>query len=79
MSELKPDILLEEGDGLGDYGIKANIIALPGYTEGFIGIDVDNAHLIVGDELMNIFYPPCFSGGINSDRLYWIVIDCDKL
>ena len=57
MQEFKPDILLKDGDNLADYGISANIIALPGHTDGSIGLDVDNRHLIVGDALMNMFYP----------------------
>ena len=57
MQEFKPDILLKDGDNLVDYGISANIIALPGHTDGSIGLDVDNKYLIVGDALMNMFYP----------------------
>lgn len=57
MREFKPDILLNDGDSLADYGINASVIALPGHTGGSIGIDVDNKHLIVGDALMNMFYP----------------------
>lgn len=53
----KPDLLLNDGDCLSDFGINANVIALPGHTRGSIGIDVDNKHLIVGDALMNMFYP----------------------
>lgn len=55
--EFKPDVLLHDGDGLSDYGIDARIIALPGHTDGSIGVDVDHKHLIVGDALMNMFYP----------------------
>lgn len=57
MQEFKPDILLKDDDSLINYGISANIIALPGHTNGSIGIDVDNTKLIVGDALMNMFYP----------------------
>lgn len=57
MEEFRPDIFLKEGDRLDDYGIDARIIALPGHTDGSIGLDVDHAHLIVGDALMNMFYP----------------------
>lgn len=53
----EPDILLSDGDSLSDFGINAQIIALPGHTNGSIGIDVDGGHLIVGDALMNMFYP----------------------
>lgn len=58
MREFKPDFLLNEGDNLDGYGIKnIEIIALPGHTNGSIGIDIDKKHLIVGDALMNMFYP----------------------
>lgn len=57
MQEFKPDILLKDGDSLTNYGVNANIVALPGHTNGSIGIDVDNTYLIVGDALMNMFYP----------------------
>ena len=57
LQEFKPDIFLKDGDSLSDYGVNASIIALPGHTDGSIGIDVDNKGFIVGDALMNMFYP----------------------
>lgn len=57
LQEFKPDILLKDGDSLSGYGVNAGIIALPGHTDGSIGIDVENKGLIVGDALMNMFYP----------------------
>lgn len=58
MREFKPDILLNNGDNLDKFGVKnIEIISLPGHTNGSIGIDVDKKHLIVGDALMNMFYP----------------------
>ena len=57
MPEFKPNVLLHNDDSLSDYGIDAHIISLPGHTDGSIGIDVDNKHLIVGDALMNMFFP----------------------
>ncbi len=53
----KPDVLLHDGDSLSDYGIDAQILALPGHTDGSIGVEVEHKHLIVGDALMNMFYP----------------------
>lgn len=55
--KFKPNILLHDGDDFLDYGIDAQIIALPGHTNGSIGVDVDKKYLIVGDALMNMFYP----------------------
>lgn len=57
MEEFKPGIFLNDGDSLGDYGINAKVIGLPGHTDGSIGLDVDNTYLLVGDALMNMFYP----------------------
>lgn len=57
LQEFKPDIFLKDGDSLAGYGVNASIIALPGHTDGSIGIDVENKGLIVGDALMNMFYP----------------------
>ncbi len=57
MPEFQPDILLNDGDSLAEYGTDANIISLPGHTDGSIGIDVEKKGLIVGDALMNMFYP----------------------
>ena len=57
LKEFKPDIFLKDGDSLSEYGVDASIIALPGHTDGSIGIDVDKKGLIVGDALMNMFYP----------------------
>lgn len=57
MPAFLPDVLLHEGDLLSDYGIDARILSLPGHTAGSIGIDVGGEHLLVGDALMNMFYP----------------------
>lgn len=52
-----PTFFLKEGDKLDKYGISAKIIELPGHTNGSIGIDIEGKDLIVGDALMNMFYP----------------------
>ena len=57
LEEFKSDIFLKDGDSLSGYGVNAGIIALPGHTDGSIGIDVDKKGIIVGDALMNMFYP----------------------
>ncbi len=56
-AEFIPTVHLKSGDHLNEYGINAAIIELPGHTDGSIGIDVDGDKLIVGDALMNMFYP----------------------
>lgn len=57
MPDFKPDVCLGDGSSLEDYGISAAVISLAGHTKGSIGLDVDGKHLIVGDALMNMFYP----------------------
>ena len=50
-------IYVKDGDDLSSYGINAKIIEMPGHTLGSIGVDVDGAHLFVGDELDNWVRP----------------------
>ena len=51
------NIFLKDGDLLDAYGLNAKIVALPGHTNGSIGIDLGHDGIIVGDALMNMFYP----------------------
>lgn len=53
----RPDLLVDDGSSLLEYGLHARIVALPGHTDGSIGVDVEGDGLIVGDALMNLFYP----------------------
>ena len=46
-----------DGDDLASYGIRARILELPGHTRGSIGVDVEEEHLFVGDELDNWINP----------------------
>lgn len=57
MPEFQPTIFLSQGDDLTEYGVPANVIGLPGHTNGSIAIDVDGQYLIAGDALMNMLYP----------------------
>jgi glyoxylase-like metal-dependent hydrolase (beta-lactamase superfamily II) len=52
-----PGLYLKDGDTLGEYGVPATVIALPGHTKGSIGLLVGDADLIVGDALMNMSWP----------------------
>lgn len=52
-----PDVLLQDGGSLMDYGLDGRVIALPGHTRGSIGVDVEGRYLLVGDALMDMFYP----------------------
>lgn len=52
-----PSVYLNEGDSLSNFGINCTVIQLPGHTEGSIGLNVWGTDLLVGDALMNMFYP----------------------
>lgn len=52
-----PEVYLQDGDSLEKFGISAKIVGLPGHTKGSIGIDLGKDGIIVGDALMNMFYP----------------------
>ena len=50
-------IYVKDGDSLNEYGINAKIVELPGHTNGSIGVDVEEKHLLVGDALDNWVFP----------------------
>jgi hypothetical protein len=50
-------IYVKDGDSLNEYGINAEIVELPGHTNGSIGVDVEEKHLLVGDALDNWVFP----------------------
>jgi glyoxylase-like metal-dependent hydrolase (beta-lactamase superfamily II) len=53
----KPDIYLNDGDSLSNFGFNAGIIHIPGHTAGSIGIVTADGNLISGDILANIKKP----------------------
>ena len=53
----EPTIYLKNGDNLNEYGIDAKVVELPGHTNGSIGLEIEGDKLLVGDALMNMFYP----------------------
>ena len=53
----EPQVFLKDGDSLREYGVSATAVELPGHTKGSIGILVDDTDILVGDALMNMFYP----------------------
>lgn len=57
IQHFEPEVYLQEGDSLDKYGVPATVIELPGHTRGSIGLKVGEADIIVGDALMNMFYP----------------------
>ncbi len=52
-----PTVCLKAGDNLKEYGIDAEVVELPGHTNGSIGLEIEGNKLFVGDALMNMFYP----------------------
>lgn len=56
LEAFEPTICLKNGDSLKAYGINAEVIEMPGHTNGSIGLKI-NDMLFVGDALMNMFYP----------------------
>ena len=46
-------IYIKDGDSLSGFGINAKIVELPGHTNGSIGVDVEEKHLLVGDAMDN--------------------------
>ena len=53
----KPDILIEDGQDLSEYGFDAKVLHLPGHSKGSIGILTAEGFLFCGDLLMNMFKP----------------------
>lgn len=49
----KPDVLLEDGQDLFDYGWDARVIGLPGHSQGSIGLLTARGELLCGDLLEN--------------------------
>jgi hydroxyacylglutathione hydrolase len=50
----KPDIYVEDGQGLSEYGFDAKVLHLPGHSKGSIGILTIGGDLFCGDLLYNI-------------------------
>ena len=49
-----PDVILEDGMSLAEYGVDARIIKLPGHTVGSVGVLCATGELFVGDAMQNI-------------------------
>lgn len=49
----KTDLYLEDGYDLSEYGIRANILHLPGHSKGSIGVITNHEELFCGDLLVN--------------------------
>jgi hydroxyacylglutathione hydrolase len=49
----KPDLSINEGYDLSDYGFNAKVLHIPGHSKGSIGILTDDGNLFCGDLLEN--------------------------
>jgi glyoxylase-like metal-dependent hydrolase (beta-lactamase superfamily II) len=49
-------VFVKEGDSLLNYGVDGVIVALPGHTDGSIGVLLSGEKLISGDATMDVFY-----------------------
>jgi glyoxylase-like metal-dependent hydrolase (beta-lactamase superfamily II) len=57
-----PDFYLSEGDSLGRFGLDADVIHLPGHSQGSIGIRLAHDHALIGGDLLTNRNEP----GLNS-------------
>lgn len=48
-ARFKPDLYLEDGDDLSDYGFDAGIVHIPGHSQGSIGVLTADGELFGGD------------------------------
>lgn len=52
-----PDVFLEDGDTLSEYGLDATIVHLPGHSSGSLGVLTAKGDLFCGDLLTNLKKP----------------------
>jgi glyoxylase-like metal-dependent hydrolase (beta-lactamase superfamily II) len=55
--QFKPDLLVQDGDELSEYGMDAGVISIPGHSKGSIGILTADGKLFCGDLLVNTNKP----------------------
>ena len=55
--KFSPDILLNEGDSLMEYGFDAKVLHMPGHTLGSIAVITEGGELISGDTFANMGKP----------------------
>lgn len=64
-----PDIIVNDGDSLLQYGFHCKVLHLPGHTPGSIGILTEGGDIIVGDTLANIKKPTAAPNAANFELL----------
>jgi hydroxyacylglutathione hydrolase len=65
----KPDLLINEGFNLSEYGFEAKILHIPGHTKGSIGIITEQGDLISGDTFANTGKPQIAPNAYNYKEL----------
>jgi glyoxylase-like metal-dependent hydrolase (beta-lactamase superfamily II) len=55
--KFKPDLYIDEGVALSEYGLDARVLSIPGHSQGSIGILTTDGDLICGDLLENTEKP----------------------
>jgi glyoxylase-like metal-dependent hydrolase (beta-lactamase superfamily II) len=55
--KFRPDILVEDGQGLSGFGIDAEVVSIPGHSKGSIGVLTAEGDLFCGDLLANFGKP----------------------
>jgi hydroxyacylglutathione hydrolase len=66
VEKFRPDVYLEEGDDLSEYGFDAKVLHLPGHSNGSIGILTSNGDLFCGDLFVNVTKPAKHSIAIDA-------------
>jgi hydroxyacylglutathione hydrolase len=56
-SVFTPEVSLEDGQKLSEYGVDAQIVALPGHTKGSVGVLTEEKEFVVGDAMFNMLHP----------------------
>jgi glyoxylase-like metal-dependent hydrolase (beta-lactamase superfamily II) len=56
-ARMTPDVFVEDGQALGEYGIEAQVVQIPGHSQGSIGILMRDGAFFCGDLLENIEQP----------------------
>ena len=49
-----PDVYVEDGQDLSEYGVSARVVALPGHTKGSVGVLTGAGGLFVGDAMAHM-------------------------
>jgi hydroxyacylglutathione hydrolase len=52
-----PDVFLEDGQSLSEYGFDAKVLRLPGHSKGSVGVLTAGGDLFCGDFIYNFFGP----------------------